>query len=457
MWLLWTVAALRLARQEPAAQDPAQEPPAAAIQRGSWVPPTQVERAEIEVFASPDYVEVGKYTNILKPLLVDGALPAIHFSDLSGTQLSTFVVPEVVYHDPLTDNRTLSQVRQFVSSGRILVWMLSSPNGLNYPLMALNRAFDWDMGGVDLPCEGGIEKDDMTGLGYAFNGGPPSLPCGSQADTPLGAVHGIARKTLPQKARCVYRESEGCAVVLVPYGDGVVIMLGYDWLERSDAWDEVLHLSVMIGKNLNELRRGNSTISGTSTNWRDSGQFDIYGGNVSKVECHGWRRTLNCHPSGPRLPAGDRNCTSLVPPDESGYCDCGSELTNAATCSHRTFTCAEACGVLGQKYRDVYGQAYEPPTEAEMVGQFKHADYRYGQARDLADHAVQAVDRAMRASKDYVDSIHEQLKKKQGEDPWFTIARAGREAEAAGQKAQEMVHVAKWGRSRGANIADPVP
>lgn len=429
------------------------------LHRGAerWVPPTQVERSDIEVFASPDYVEVGKYTNVLKPLLDDGALPAIHFSDLAGTQLSTFVVPEVVFHDVMRENFTITQVRQFVSSGRILVWVLSSPNGLNYPLLALNRAFDWNMGGVDLPCEDSITKDDLEGLAYAFSAGPPALPCGSEAETTLGAVHGIARRTLPSKARCVYRESEGCAVVLVPYGDGAVVMLGYDWLEPSDEWAEVLHLSVGMGRNLNELRRGNATISGTSTNWRESGQFDIYGGNVSRVECRGWRRTLNCHPAGPRLPAGDRNCTSLVPTDESGYCDCGVELTNAATCSHRTFTCAEACGVLGQKYRDVYGDAYEPPTEQEMIAQFKHADTRYNQARDLADHAVQAVDRATRAARDYVDSVHDRLRRKQAEDPWLTVARAGRQAEEAGQKAQDMVHVAKWGRSRGANIVDPQP
>lgn len=424
----------------------------------AWTPDLHapVVRAEIEVFGSPDFVEMQKYRNVLLPLRADGAVAAIHF-ELSSPKLSIFVVPELVYHDPIESDNVASQVRAFVQSGRVLILGLSSPSGMNYPLGVLNRAFGMQVAGVDLPCQEPIRKDSNDGIAQAFNAGPPVLPCGRDATGAIGAVHGLHIKSLPKGARCVYRESEGCAVVAMPYGEGVVVAFGYDFLEPDAGWNEILLLAVGLGANLKEMMRGNATISGTSTDWKATGQLDVFGGEVPKVECKGWRRTLNCHPAGPRLPKGDRGCTELVPGDESGFCDCGAEFTNAATCAHRAFTCQQACDFLGRQYRDVFGNSYKTPTEAQMVAQLAGADKKYAEARGLADHAVQALDRAVRASTDYVDGVHAMLRPKTDTDPWIDVAAAGRRAEEAGQNVQDMVGVARWGRSRGANIADPVP
>jgi len=60
--------------------------------------------------------------------------------------------------------------------------------------------------------------------------------------------------------------------------------------------------------------------------------------------CVGFRRTLQCNPSGVRDPTQDKSCEAVVNADESGFCECGGFAQFAAVdCEHRPFTCEVMC------------------------------------------------------------------------------------------------------------------
>merc|ERR1719473_914019 len=67
------------------------------------------------------------------------------------------------------------------------------------------------------------------------------------------------------------------------------------------------------------------------------------------LSCVGWKKTLNCDPSGPRDPNNDKDCTETVSSEESGFCECGdfTKLNDtqfaAVPCTHPPFTCDAMC------------------------------------------------------------------------------------------------------------------
>ena len=76
------------------------------------------------------------------------------------------------------------------------------------------------------------------------------------------------------------------------------------------------------------------------------GAVDFESSTINKTiqECVGWRQTGACDPNGPREPANDLSCESLVPTAASGYCECfGGRRANPSTCGHSSFTCKQAC------------------------------------------------------------------------------------------------------------------
>ena len=74
------------------------------------------------------------------------------------------------------------------------------------------------------------------------------------------------------------------------------------------------------------------------------GAVDFESSTINKTiqECVGWRQTGACDPNGPREPANDLSCESLVPTAASGYCECfGGRRANPSTCGHSSFTCKQ--------------------------------------------------------------------------------------------------------------------
>jgi len=329
---------------------------------------------------------------------------------------------------------------------------LATDVGLNYPVQLMHDVFGWNLTSIELPS-GAVDIMDVSGLAYAFEGGPPKLPING-----IGSpVHAVVAASLPRSARCVYGTpsySGACALAVVPVELGVVVLFGYPSLSAvaTPEWDQVLELCAQLGRKLPILRRENATISGVSNT--NNEPLDIYGATRRKGNCVAWRRTLNCLPSGPRAPLEDRNCSDLIPPTESGFCECAnSQLTAAATCSHSTFTCDNECGKVGHQYRDVYGERYQPPTAQDMISQLSDADAAFAKARRYADDAVEKVSSTVGKAMKHGNNVKKFLASQP--DPWITLDEAGRESLEASAKMAHAVEVATHRPGRGANVALP--
>ena len=67
---------------------------------------------------------------------------------------------------------------------------------------------------------------------------------------------------------------------------------------------------------------------------------------IAMNDCKGWRQTARCKGNGPREPARDAACTTLIANDRSGFCECtrpsGAERLSF-DCGHVPFTCKSKC------------------------------------------------------------------------------------------------------------------
>jgi len=421
---------------------------------------TRVQQSDVRIWANADFVEVDKYRRELTALTDVGVSPMVRL-ELRDPFISTLVVPELEFEDLLRvsggsapkypDGPMNETLATYVMSGHTLILTLSATAGLNFPLRLMNEVFDWELQGAEIPT-GEVLKETEAGLAFAFSAGPPKMA------VPGGGVHAVRRASLPPRSRCVYGSTgfDACAVGFVPTGQGAVIFVGYPSAAPTATpdWDAVLALSAIMGRRLPQLMRGNMTLSGTSQKKWGEGKLEIFGrpGTPDGKPCVAWRRTLNCHPSGPRDQKGDRACDVFIPTDESGYCECADgSFTAAATCSHKAFTCDNACGKVGEQFRTVYGEAYEPPQLQDMLDQLSGADADLAKARSIADHAVQRMSKATTSSMDIVRAQRDWLKHQP--DAWEVLDAAGRKAVDAAKVMHDMVDVATHKPGRGANVA----
>jgi hypothetical protein len=390
-----------------------------------------------------------------------GVSPIVRL-ELRDPSMSTFILPELEFRDLLrveggarprsVEVPMADYVYNYVKSGRALVVTLATNVGFNYPVELMHDVFGWNLTSIELPT-GEVSVMDVSGLAYAFEGGPPKLPING-----IGSpVHAVVAASLPKGARCVYGTpsfSGACALAVVPVELGVVVLYGYPGLSAvaTPEWDQVLERCAELGRQLPILLRENGTISGV-TNTNDE-PLDVMGGDRRKGNCVAWRRTLNCLPSGPRAPLEDRNCSDLIPPTESGFCECSNkQLTAAAGCSHSTFTCDNECGKVGMQYRDVYGERYQPPTAQDMIAQLADADAAFAKAKRHADDAVEKVSATMAKTMKHGTNVKKFLGNQP--DPWVTLDEAGRESLEASAKMAHAVEVATHRPGRGANVARP--
>merc|ERR1719473_1576604 len=417
--------------------------------------------SDVRVWANNDYIDSDKYTREMNTLNDFGVSPIVRL-ELRDPSMSTLILPELEFRDLLrveggarprsVDIPMADYVRNYVESGKAFVVTLATEVGLNYPVQLMHDVFGWNLTSVELPS-GAADIMDVSGLAYAFEGGPPTLPING-----IGSpVHAVVAASLPRSARCVYGTasfSGACVLAVVPMELGVVVLYGYPSLSvvATPEWDQVLELCAQLGRKLPILLRENATISGVS-NTNDE-PLNIYGADRGKGNCVAWRRTLNCLPSGPRAPLEDRNCSDLIPPTESGFCECANkQLTAAASCSHSTFTCDNECGKVGHQYRDVYGERYVPPTAQDMIAQLSDADAAFARARRHADNAVQQVSSTIAKAMKHGTNVKKFLASQP--DPWITLDEAGRESLEASAKMAHAVEVATHRPGRGAHVALP--
>lgn len=110
-----------------------------------------------------------------------------------------------------------------------------------------------------------------------------------------------------------------------------------------------------------------------------------------RFQCVGWRQTGDCSPDGPREEANDQNCTVLIPPGSSGYCECGMNRTIRKTgCrtdnDQEAFTCQQQCEQDVSLY-EVLGLD-EFATVTDVKKSFRKASLKFHPDKIGADEAA---------------------------------------------------------------------
>ncbi|MEC7765273.1 MAG: Ig-like domain-containing protein, partial [Pseudomonadota bacterium] len=127
-------------------------------------------------------------------------------------------------------------IRDFVGNGGTMFM------GMDYR-GTLNDLFGFS---TSYSTAGSFEITDAA-IGTPFEGGPASLQ-------PHSATHGLLASSLPPGAVSLYESSTGyVAVALLPYGEGQILYLGWDWFsamplgEMDGGWLEVLDRATALG------------------------------------------------------------------------------------------------------------------------------------------------------------------------------------------------------------------
>lgn len=413
----------------------------------------------VQIFSNDKYVDRKFYLNVVntisQPVLGEtGLTTGKEFASMAmfdKTQLMnsfTFLIPYMEYDNILKVDPTVKDdIKEYVSSGHVLVTMLGDPFGMDYPVTMLNEVFNMTL--QESEITGQIKKNEMHGFGYVFNDCDFKLP-------EMQSTFGVNVSTLPSGAYRVYVDDSGenAGIFIIPYGDGLIIGLGFNYdgdnVQGNKPWRTVLRRAVDAGLYLAKLRQGNSVIRHVGStfgkvepygNWSADGKEELPPGGL---KCVAWRKTLDCDPSGPRDPKNDKSCTAIVPEGESGYCECENYVqTAAAPCHHRVISCRTECGKAGQRYRDVYGDAYKEPGLKEMLHLVNQSTYEhYNNMMHQADNAVASVDEYVRAMKNVQDELNAKLNTFKNPPIWKQIDQAGKDAEAAGKRVSDMAHVA---------------
>merc|ERR1719161_1096184 len=161
------------------------------------------------------------------------------------------------------------------------------------------------------------------------------------------------------------------------------------------------------------------------------------------LACMRWRKTLNCAPSGPRDPLGDKDCSVTITGTESGFCECEGYVHVAAVpCGHRPINCDMECEKVIKLVREVFGANY---TDVKKKGLPVYDEGRdpYTRAREYGDKAVHSVNQAVSAANAGLNAARDMISRMMSLKPWNEIAKAGQKAEDAGMKAQEMAKMAR--------------
>lgn len=211
------------------------------------------------------------------------------------------------------------------------------------------------------------------------------------------------------------------------------------------------------------------------------------------LKCVGWKKTLNCDPSGPRDTVNDKDCSKTVSSEESGFCECGDfKVLNdtqfaAVPCTHPPFTCDAMCLKLSvlsgisidykgstmnsteanttlealQKNPyalDILKQRERPPPIQDAMKAFaktKAAEVETHTA-DVAKHSAVAqkeVEEMMKQNSRAWEDVHliaDEMRHPGGEPVWKNLATAARQMKSAGQKMQDTVKtVLPWDAAAG--------
>lgn len=413
----------------------------------------------VQIWANDQYVDRQKYLRMLdalhKPALGQiGLVSGVDFASMVKFDYTramgskVFIVPTLEFDNFVNSAPEVNKtMHDYVESGHLMIVGLGDPDGMDHPVEFINTVFGLSLKGSVITPGEPLERQEITGFAWPFEKAPESLPY-------VDNVFGVEKGSLPENAYKVYGQGDSTGVFIIPYGSGLIVGIGLDYTQdnvaEQEPWRDVLRIAVDEGRFLDKIRLGMSVIRHQGStfgkieahgNWSSDGREELSGNGL---QCWGWRKTLNCDPSGPRDIRGDRNCSAIIPVGESGFCECeGYVQTAAAPCEHRLINCGNECAKIDRRYRSLYGDSYDPPGVHEMHRLIEDA-YKEHTTNMMhkADVAVANVDNMVKAMKQARDDVYDKINKLKDPPMWKALDSAGREAESAGKTVSDMSSMA---------------
>jgi len=269
------------------------------------------------------------------------------FTDISADAFSTalagkdsLVIPEQERRSSppcLSDDMDAAAkdvVKNFVSAGGQLVDLSTERNNCNDKIV--NDIFGFNLpASVDKPATRGGSGDIYTktadAAGTEFADGPASLPQNNGTDA-------LDPTTLPPGAKVIYADPDGfAAVVDIPFGDGSITLLGWDWFDSSPP-DPTLGPPPSLAPRGLQLRGDSS--GGQDFGWQDVlrrsvdlpvlnvGDVSVTEGNSGTTPATFTVTASQNHSEVLHVPFGTANGTALAPAD---YTATSGTLTFART------------------------------------------------------------------------------------------------------------------------------
>jgi cysteine-rich repeat protein len=214
--------------------------------------PGAARAARVAMFNDGGFVDRAPETPFAEPANVQAALEALghDVTPFEGTSSEAFaaalvdqhllLIPELEVADlaPALTPAARATIASFVAAGGGLVLHGFAPPteaNLLSAIFALSIATERD----DEPAVYALAA--AAAEGTAFAGGPESLPWNNGT--------GIIVSPLPLGSRAVYRSADGVSVALIPYGEGAIVFLGWDWFKLETTtpdrgWNAVLDAAV---------------------------------------------------------------------------------------------------------------------------------------------------------------------------------------------------------------------
>jgi len=419
----------------------------------------KLEIFPVEIFSNDKYINRDKYLRMLDALEkhtlgTPGLLSGTDFGNMVAwfpTKVrgsKCFLLPVQETDSILNLHPGVNQtLREYVESGHVMIVTLSDPLEMDQPVEMLNQVFNLSLVGAAVTPGSKVTREETEGFAWPFTKATATLPYADK-------VFAVSRSSLPKDSYKVYAEGENVAVFIIPYGNGLVIGYGFDFTDANSAnvaeWRNILRISVDMGRFLDKIRLGNSVVQHQGPtfgkiepygNWSSTGKEKL---PANGLGCLGWRKTLNCDPSGPRDFKGDRTCDDIVPQGESGFCECDNYVQTAvAPCEHRLINCKQECSKVQQRYRKLYGEAYAAP-DGHMMKQLVEHSYKthHENMMNKADVAISSVDAMVKSMKMAQDDVNARIGSYKDPPIWKQLDEAGRQAEGAGKQIKGMATMA---------------
>ena len=196
----------------------------------------------------PDFVdEEAEGSNIISSLLEYG-VDVKTFTDITAEGIAAalvdvdlILIPETEKEPLIFSTEAATILRNFVSNGGTLVSMNFTSFG--EPTIYLNQIFTWSLSLTE--GSGSDINKTVNADSSGFTDCVSTLPYNDD-------VSGFAEESLPAGSITIYKSSDSVYVVLMPYDQGTVIFLGWDWYNAEPigsvdgGWLQVLYTAITL-------------------------------------------------------------------------------------------------------------------------------------------------------------------------------------------------------------------